>query len=209
MTNFKTSMKAAALGVAALGATASFAQAQTVGVLDAQGAIRGSQAFQTAIQQLQTQYAAQIQQSQTREQQLTQELQTAAQALQTAAQQPNADQNALRQQQAQLQQRQQAAQQELGTLREPIARAESYIIEQVQVQLDAAVRAAMTATGTQLVLRPEAVVLALNPAAANITDDTITQLNQRLQAVSITPPEGWQQGQTLAAARQAAQPQQQ
>ena len=205
---FKTMTTAAALAALTAAAAPAFAQANTVGVLDAQGAIRSSQAYQTAVQQLRTQYATQIQQREQRAQALQTELQQLAQQLQTAAQQPNADQNALRQQQAQLQQRQQAAQQELAQYDQPIARAEAYIAEQVQVQLDASVRAAMQATGTELAVRPEAVLLALNPDAANITDDTVLQLNQRIQSVQITPPEGWQPGQTLSAARQAAQPQQ-
>lgn len=208
MTFMKTIAIAGVLGTAVLTSTSALAQAQTVGVLDVDNAVRASQAYQNAIQQVRQQYATQIQQRQDRAQALEAEIQPLAQQLRTAAQQPNADQNNLRQLQTQLQQRQATAQQELAQYDAPIARAEAYISEQIQVQLDAAVRAAMQATGTELALRPEAVVLASNPAAASITDDAVAQLNQRIQSVSITPPEGWQPGQTLQAAQQAAQPQQ-
>lgn len=208
MNIFKSMAVAGALAATSIGGTAATAQAQSVGVLDVESAIRGSQAYQTAIQQLRQQYATQIAQRQERAQALQAEIAPLAQQLQTAAQQPDADQNALRQQQAQLQQRQQAAQQELAQYDQPIALAEAYISEQIQVQLDPAVRAAMQATGTDLVIRPETVVAASNPQAASLTDDTVAQLNQRIQSVAITPPQGWQPGQTLQAAQQAAQPQQ-
>lgn len=212
MKTLKILAGAAALASASLSvAVPAAAQVQSVAIVDVEGAIVQSQAYQNAVQAIRQQYASQIQQIDTRRQALQTQLQGLQQTYQQTASQENADQNALRQQAQQIQQVQQAAQQELGTLEQPISLAQAYAAEQVQVQLTAAVRAAMQQAGVGIVLRPEAAVLAADPAAANLTDETVAQLNSLVQSVQTTPPQGWQPGQTLQAARQpqqSAQPQQ-
>ncbi|EMD84561.1 OmpH family outer membrane protein [Pacificimonas flava] len=207
MKTLKILAGAAALASASLSVAAPVAaQVQSVAIVDVEGAIVQSQAYQNAVQAIRQQYASQIQQIDTRRQALQTQLQGLQQTYQQTASQENADQNALRQQAQQIQQVQQAAQQELGTLEQPISLAQAYAAEQVQVQLTAAVRAAMQQAGVGIVLRPEAAVLAADPAAANLTDETVAQLNSLVQSVQTAPPQGWQPGQTLQAARQSQQP---
>jgi hypothetical protein len=65
-------------------------------------------------------------------------------------------------------------------------------------RLDAAVKAAMAAKRVNLVVQPQAVLLA--QPAADLTADITAELNKTVTSVQITPPAGWQPGQQQAAA---------
>ena len=183
------------------------AQARGVGVVSIDAAIQGTTAYQNAVQQIQTTYATQIQQAQTRAQQLEAELQPLQQAFQQAQQAPNATQESIRPAYEALATRQQAAQQELQQLQRPVALAQQYVREQIAVHAQAALTAAMSAANVDLVLEPDAVTTIAPNSPANLTSAVTTQLNARVTTAQITPPEGWSPGDTLRASQQQQQQQ--
>ncbi|QIG80284.1 OmpH family outer membrane protein [Stakelama tenebrarum] len=184
-------------------APAAYAQAAPgIGVLDPEGAVQNSQAYQTAIQQIQTAHAAVIQQANDRSTAFQQEMAPQVQAFQQARQDPNADRNALATQYQQIETRRQQAEQELQQLMMPVARARAYVEEQIAAQLPAALRTVIQQRGIAVVLRPEAVIQVA--PSANLTADVTTQLNTLVPSVSITPPADWQPGQQGQQQQQAA-----
>ena len=65
-------------------------------------------------------------------------------------------------------------------------------------EVEAALRAVMAAKRVNLVINPEAVILAT--PGGDITPDLTAQLNTAVATVTITPPANWQPGQPTAAA---------
>lgn len=201
----KTFFAGLLLALPLVAATPAHAQARGVGVVSVDGAIQQTTAFQAAEAQIQSTYAAQIQQSQTRAQALQAELlplQQAAQAAQAAnpnAQTPPAAVTTFAQ-------RRQAAEQELAALGQPVNLARAYVREQVGVHFNEALQAAMTASNVDLVLEPSAIAALSPTSTANITAAVTTQLNSRVPSVQAIPPAGWSPGDTLRAAQAAQQP---
>ena len=206
---------AAGLAVAALTAPAvsnpAMAQAATrIGIVNLPAVVANSTAYQTAQTQRQTTYAAQIQQAETRRQQL----QTQIQPLLTAfnnARQSGGDQAALQQQAAQLQQLQQTGQAELQQILAPVALSTAYVEEQIQDQLQAAVNAAATGAGVQVILSPDTVLYADNSLTLN--QAVLDQLNRLIPSAQLVPPQGWlpreiREQQAAAQQQAGAQPQQ-
>jgi Skp family chaperone for outer membrane proteins len=186
-------------------ATPAHAQARGVGVVSVDGAIQQTTAFQAAEAQIQSTYAAQIQQSQTRAQALQNELlplQQAAQAAQAAAPNSQTPPAAV----TTFAQRRQAAEQELAAIGQPINLARAYVREQVGIHFNDALQAAMTASNVDLVLEPSAIAALSPTSTANITAAVTTQLNSRVPSVQAIPPAGWNPGDTLRAAQAAQQP---
>lgn len=190
---FKTALLAAA---PILLAGQAHAQAANVGVADLEGAVTRTTAYTNAIGQIRTTYATQIAQLDTRQKALQAEIQPLVTAFQTAQRAPNPNQAALQTQLTTLQNRQQAAQTELQRLSQPIARAQSYVQEQIAgidgAKLNTALKAAMVAKNVQLVVAPQAAI-SFQPAA-DITDAIVTELNKATPAATITPPANWQPG---------------
>lgn len=195
---------AAALALAAPVALASpaHAQARGVGVVSLDAAIQASNAYRTAAQQIQTTYASQMQQAETRAQALDTELQPLRQAYQQAIQAPGATQESVRPAAEALQRRQTTAQQEINQLQAPYLRAIAYVREQLMTQIEGPVQAAMAAANVDLVISPEAVLSMTPNSPANLTSAVTAQLNSRVPTVQAVPPEGWQQGDTMRAAQQ-------
>jgi len=187
-------------------AAPALAQARGVGVVDIDSAVSQTTAFASAVQQIQTTFAAQIQAAQARATALQAELAPLQQALQTAQQAPGATTESVRPAYEALATRQQAAEREMGQLNGPVLRAREYVREQILVHGNAALQAAMTASNVDLVLNPNAVLTLAPNSAANITAQLTAQLNQRVTSAQITPPTGWNPGDTLRAAQQAQQP---
>lgn len=169
-------------------------------IADLGAAVRSTNAFRTAAQQVQTQYKAQIDAYNARSTPLQQELERSAQEIRTL-QQNNTPQATLNQRVQAFQTRQQAIQTELAPLAAPFERPLAYAEEQITAKLDQAVRAAMNAKRVNLLLRPEAIAFAL--PTANITADVTQQLNALVPSVSIAVPANWQPGQQQ---RQGATP---
>ena len=193
---------AAALAPVAIAAP-SLAQVNGIAVANPEGAVLQSNAWKTAISQIQTTYKAQLDQAQARQTAVQNELRPLVDAFEKARSAPNANEAALRTQATTIQQKEQAANAELQRLTQPVQRARAYAAEQIGAQLQAAVNAAMSKKKVTLLLRPEAAVQA--QPSTDITADVTAELNRLVPSVSITPPANWQPGgQQAAAAAPAA-----
>ena len=205
---------AAVAALAALAAVPAAAQVNGIAVADPAIAVAGSQAIQTAYNQIGTTYQAQRTQLEGLQQQratairqfdtnndgqLSQEEQTAAQANTAVMQQV------------------QGLDQQINTIQQPITLARVYAIEQIGLQLNTAVQQVVQANNIQLILSPQSALFVAD--AVDVTDDIITRLNTLVPTVSTAAPQGWQPAQQsvnlyqqvseilIAAAQQQAQQQ--
>ena len=190
-----------AAAIAAPLAIAAPAAAQ-VAVADLNAAVDQSAAIKAAAATVQTQYKAQIDAFNARQQALQTQLAPLAQELQTLQANPATAPATLQTKAQAFQARRDAAQKELTGLSAPFQRPLAYAQEQVVDKLDAAVRAAMAAKNVTVLLRPDAVFTAL--PAGDLTGDIVAQLNNTVKTVSTTPPAGWQPGQQQQAAAAGA-----
>lgn len=178
---------AATLALSALVAVPAAAQVNGIGVADPAIAVAGSQALQTAYNQIGTTFQAQRTQLEQLQQQraglirqfdtdndgqLSQEEQTAAQANTAVIQQVN------------------GLDQQINTIQQPIALARVFVIEQLAQQLSPAVQAVVQANSIQLILNPASALYIADPV--DVTDEIIAQLNQTVPTVSAAAPQGWQ-----------------
>ena len=193
----------AALSVSPVVSAPAFAQAKAIAVADLEGAIRASGAMNTAGQQIQTTYKAQIDQHNSRATTLQAELDVLTARLREEAGKPTPNQTTLQTLNTERQTKQQAAQRELAQIEAPYALALAYAQEQIQLRLNDAVRAAMTARKVDLLLSPEAVLAREN--SADITEAVVTEINRLIPSVSIAVPQGYQPGQLIQNAARAAQ----
>ena len=178
---------AATLALSALVAVPAAAQVNGIGVADPAIAVAGSQALQTAYNQIGTTFQAQRTQLEQLQQQraglirqfdtdndgqLSEEEQTAAQANTAVIQQVN------------------GLDQQINTIQQPITLARVYVIEQLGQQLSNAVQAVVQANNVQLLLNPSAALYMADPV--EMTDEIMAQLNQTVPTVSTAVPQGWQ-----------------
>jgi Skp family chaperone for outer membrane proteins len=181
---------AALAALAALAAVPAAAQVNGIAVADPAIAVAGSQAIQTAYNQIGTTYQAQRTQLEQLQQQratlirqfdtnndgqLSQEEQTAAQANTAVIQQVN------------------GLDQQINTIQQPITLARVYAIEQIGQQLNTAVQQVVQANNIQMILSPASTLFVADPV--DVTDDIITRLNTLVPTVSTTAPQGWQPSQ--------------
>ena len=182
-------VKAAA--VAALASTAAVpasAQVNGIGVAEPAVVVASTQALSTGFQQIATTYQAQRTQLQQLEQQrqgLLRQLDTDGdgQLSQTELEAAQAENNPTRQQLATLDQT-------INQTQAPINLARAYVIEQIAQQLNPAVQQVVSQGNVQLILSPASVLYMGDQA--DVGDEIIAALNQRLPQVSTTPPENWQ-----------------
>lgn len=202
----KTLLKAIALSSVAVAASsvAVPAAAQSklgIGVASLDVAVARTNAFTNGMKSIETTYKAQIDK---RNQRGT-VLQDEVQALESTARAEEArtPRNAAAYQAAvtAYQNKARAAQQEIDQLNAPIQLAAAYVEEQINLKMDAAVKAAMAKRKVDLVLSPEAVVSRAN--GVDITDAIIAELNTMVPSVSVTPPANYRPGQLIQAARTA------
>jgi Skp family chaperone for outer membrane proteins len=178
---------AALAALAAVAAVPAAAQVNGIAVADPAIAIAGSQALQTAYNQIGTTFQAQRTQLDQLQQQraglirqfdtnndgqLSQEEQTAAQANTAVLQQVN------------------TLDSQIGTIQQPITLARVYVIEQLAQQLNPAVQQVVQANNIQLILAPGSALYVSD--AADVTDDIMTRLNTLVPTVSTAAPQGWQ-----------------
>lgn len=185
---------------------------QRVAFVNVNAVVANSSAYQTAQQQRQTTYAAQLQQAETRRDALQAQLDPLVQAFNTARQQPGADQAALQRQAQQIQQLQQSGQAELQQILAPVALSQAYVEEQIREQLATAIQNAARAQGVTLVITPDTILHA--EASHNLNEAVLAQLNTLIPSAQLVPPDGWlpaelRAQQEAAAAAQAAAPAQQ
>jgi Skp family chaperone for outer membrane proteins len=208
MKTFKMMMLAAAAAVPGTVALVAPAAAQVggVAVADPNAAVAGSNAWKAAAAQIQTTYKAQIDSAEARRRAIATELQPLYTKFE-ADQRANVAEATLRTQATAIQAKETAGNQEIGRLTAPAQRAQAYAIEQIQVQLQAAIQAAVTRKNVQLLVRPDAAMFAA--PASNITADITTELNRLVPSVNANPPANWQpgqQGQQAGGAPAAAAP---
>ena len=178
----KTIAAAALAGTAAI-ATPAAAQVSGIATSSPEVVIVRSQARINAYQQIDQQYATQIQQVRT----IRQEMQTLQQSLDTNSdgQVTQAEAQANPSVVQQLQQKEQQAAQ----ASQPIVLAQTYAIEQLINDYNNVQQQVVQQKNVQILLTPEAIQWA--PDAINITDDLVAAMNQRMPSVQITPPQGW------------------
>lgn len=216
----KTIFAASALAIAALSVSpmvAAPAAAQSTkgsGVADLDDAVTQSNAYRTALTQIQTTYKAQIDQVDTRGETLEAELNVLRAKANEEAKKTPRNQTAVDAAIKAFQDKQAAAQRELQQLAQPYELARTYVVDQISVRLDEAVKAAMTKRKVDLLFNynPQIVLAAEKPV--DITDAIAAELNTLVPNAQIVPPAGYQPGQLMqqkgqaaaAAARAAAQP---
>ena len=188
----------AAAALAGAAATSMPAAAQVTGAIatsSPEAVIVRSQARINAYQQIEQQYASQIQQIRT----LRQEAATLQQSLDTnndgqlTQAEAQANQSAVQQIQQKEQQIQQASQ--------PIVLAQTYAIEQLINDYSNVQQQVVQQKNIQLLLTPEAVQWA--PETLNVTSDLVNVMNQRVSSVQITPPANWRPRQASLQTQQA------
>jgi Skp family chaperone for outer membrane proteins len=189
----------ATVSVAALGVSApATAQVkQAIAIVNVEQAVGQSAAAQTAGQQMQVTYKAQIDQVNARQTALQAELKQKQDAFQAAAQAaganpPAAKQAELQTQYTALQRRAQEAQNELGQIGAPIQLAREYVIEQIGAKLSDAMKAVMTKNKIDVLFKDDAAE-AFAPSA-DVTNLLIQELNALVPSVGIVPPQGWRPG---------------
>ncbi len=206
----KMIFKAAALALApvstlALTAVPAAAQSNGIGVVSLERAVAQSNAYKTAMTQMNTTYKANIDSFNTRQAALDTEMKQKREALEAAAKAAGDKPNpAVQTQYEAYQKRAQEVQQELQTLAAPINLAQAYVQEQIVAKLDDALKTAMTKTKVQVVLK-EAATESYVPSM-DVTSAVVTELNTLVPSVGIVPPQGWRPGQQQQAPAAAAAP---
>ncbi|WP_333835565.1 OmpH family outer membrane protein [Novosphingobium sp.] len=164
--------------------------------------VGSSAAYQTAQQQRPTTYKSQIDQANTRSQQINAQLKPLADKFQADQKNPKADRAALQAQLEQIQQIQEDGKREIQQILAPLSLSEQYVIEQISDKLADATQRAMTKRRATIVLDVQSVVKA--DPSSNISQDILTELNALIPSAQLVPPAGW-----MPRAEREAQAQQQ
>jgi Skp family chaperone for outer membrane proteins len=198
MTN-RITLLATGAGFAAALAAATPAAAQVAGIATTSPEIvlARATARNTGYQQIQTQYAAQIQQINT----ARQEIQNLAKSLDTNNdnQLSDAERNAKPQVLTQIQQKEQ----QINSLATPITIAQAYVLDQLAREYDAARQQVVSAKRIQIMLSPDAIQWA--PPAVDVTNDIVNALNTRKPTVTVAVPAGWQPSREILSLQQSIQ----
>ncbi len=209
----KAALAALALGIApvsmiALSAPAAAQVVPGIGIANPDAIVAASSAFQTAEQQRQTTYKAQIDQAEARRAAIAAQLEPLYTKLEADSQGSSPNRQALQQQAAQIQQIEQAGQTEINRLLQPVALSRAYVVEQISDQLNAAMDAAKAKRKITLVLSPNGVIAA--DQAYNLNQDVVNELNRLIPSAQLVPPAGWmpRAQREAVAQQQAAQAQQ-
>jgi len=151
----------------------------------------------TAYQQINTTYAAQIKQIGT----LQQEAQTLLKSLDTNNdnQLSDAERNAKTAVVTQIQQKEQ----QINTLATPLTLAQAYVIDQLVREYGNARQQVIAAKNIQIMLAPDAIQYA--PPTVDVTTDIVNALNTRKPTVTTAVPAGWQPTQQVLQLQQAIQ----
>lgn len=183
--------------------------ANGIAVANRPAIVASSAAYKTAIAQIPVTYKPQIDQANTRKNQITAQLKPLYDKLDADSKAAKPDQAALRAQYAQIQQIEQAGEREIQQLVDPVNLAQQYALEQISDKLDQATQQAMTKKKITLVLDAQAVLKA--DQVYNLNQDVLNELNTLLPTVSIQTPAGWlpraqREQQAQAAAQQGNAP---
>jgi Skp family chaperone for outer membrane proteins len=200
-------LAAAPLAMAGLGAPALAQSKAGIAVVNVDGAVAQSAAYQTAMQQMQVTYKANIDSFNTRQAALQTELKQKADALEAAikaaGEKPTAaQQQTLQTQYNQFQQRQQEAQNELNQIQQPVQLARQFVIEQIAAKLEDGLKNVMNKNKIDLLLKAEATEAYL--PTVDVTAALTTEINTMVPTVGIVPPQGWRPGGAQAQQRAPA-----
>ncbi len=191
-----TALAAATLSVSPMLAAPADAQSKAgIAVADVRVAAAKSNAFTTAMQQIEVTYKAQIDARDTRAQTLQAELNLLVAKYNEEARKPTPNQAAVQAAAKAVQDKRTAANAEVGQLGQQVDLAVAYVEDQISVRMNDAIRAAMKRLKVDLLLNPEG-VLAREPGV-DITDAVVADLNAILPSVGIVPPAGYQPGQLV------------
>ena len=195
---------------------AASSQLQGIAIADPDAVIANTDAVRLANEQRQVTYKAQIDAAKARKAQIEAQLRPLYEKIQADSQSAKPNQASLQQQAATIQQIEQNGQREIAEIIRPVALSEAYVQEQVEDQLDAAVKAAMEANQITLLLNPSAILASQN--SSNLNKAILAELNKAIPNAQLVPPAGWlprqlreqqaaqQQATAPAAAPAAAQP---
>jgi Skp family chaperone for outer membrane proteins len=195
-----TAIVAALLSATAIAVPAT-AQVSGIATAETSVAIARTKALGTAYQQIGTQYAAVVQQMQTKRQEINninvqldtnkdKELTQAELDVAIKAKNPLLTQL-------------DAKQKEINTLQEPIILAQLYAVEQVALKYEAAQQAVIAAKKISVILAPDAFVWA--PEAVDVTPAITAELDKAIPAAVITPPAGYRPSRQIGALYQQIQ----
>jgi len=205
----KTIFKAAMLATATMAlplAIAPTANAQAVkglGVVNATTAITATTAFKNAQAARPTTYKAQYDQAKAQNTAIVNRLNPMYTKLNADSKKPTPDRKALQTQYAQIQQIEAQGKQQIQQILQPVALSEAYVLEQLSDKFDAALKVAMAAKGTSIVLDMRQTVS--HDKGSDLTAAVTAELNRVLPNAVLVPPQGWlPRAQREAAARQAA-----
>ncbi|TMM49049.1 OmpH family outer membrane protein [Qipengyuania marisflavi] len=178
------SLALAGIASAAFVATPAAAQVAGIATSSPEAVIVRSAARIAAYQQIDQQYAAQIQQART----VRQEIQALQVSLDT-----NKD-NQLSEQEVAANpgvvQQVQQKEQQIGQISQPIVLAQTYAVEQLINDYNNARQQVISQKKIQIMLAPDAIQWA--PDSVNVTADIVAALDKRVPTVQIVPPAGWQ-----------------
>lgn len=193
--------KAMLAGATILGATLATvpaaAQVNGIAISNPEAVILQSAARQAAYQQISQQYQAQIQQINT----IRQESSQLERSLDTNSdnQVSDAEIQANPTVVAQLQQKEQ----QIAQIYQPIQLAQAYAIEQLVADYQNAQNQVIQQKKIQMLLSPDVVQYA--PDSANVTEDILKVLDQRMPTVQTAPPANWQPSRQTVALQQRVQ----
>jgi Skp family chaperone for outer membrane proteins len=195
-----TAIVAALLSATAIAVPAT-AQVSGIATAETSVAIARTKALGTAYQQIGTQYAAVVQQMQTKRQEINNinvQLDTNKDKELTQA-----ELDAAIKAKNPLLTQLDAKQKEINTLQDPIILAQLYAVEQVAVKYEAAQQAVVAAKKISVILAPDAFVWA--PEAVDVTSAITAELDKAIPAASITPPAGYRPSRQIGALYQQIQ----
>ena len=188
---------AGAFATVAFASVPATAQVAGIATTSPEIVIARSSARNTAYQQIGTTYAAQIKQIGT----VRQEIQTLQKSMDTNNdnQLSDAEVKAKPAVVTQIQQKEQ----QVNTIAMPITIAQTYALDQIAREYDAARLQVINAKKIQIMLAPDAIQYA--PPAIDVTNDIVTALNARKPSVTTAVPAGWQPNREILQLQQAVQ----
>ncbi len=178
--------------------------AQGIATANQEVAMLRTNAYKVAMEQMQVTYKAQIDARDSRARVLNAELQAMALKFQEDTKKPanQANPKLLEPAYIALQKKEEAAKQEIGGLSQQIDIALAYVEEQMSLKESDVIRSAMRKKGIDLLIAPNVIIAREN--TVDITQALTDEYNLMVPSVQIVPPAGYQPGQLIAQAQQAA-----
>ena len=161
-----------------------------LGIANLDAVAVNSAAYKAAQAQRAVTFKAQLDQAETRRQQIVAQLQPLIDKFNKDRVAAKPDQASLQQQAQTIQQLQASAQKELQAILQPVALSDAYVLEQINDKLAAAAQTAMAKQKISVLIGPQNVLI--TGEANNLNPAILTELNAILPSVQLVPPSGWQ-----------------